>query len=165
MADISTDYTSWSTTESSNNPSGSTAIGTGLDDNLRAIQAGVAQLYTDITESIIVVCSDETTAIAAGTNKIRFRMPYAFTVSGVRASLNSACTTGTFTVDINEAGTSILSTKLTVDAGEATSTTAATPAVISDTALADDALISIDVDNAGDGTATGLKISIIGKWA
>ena len=48
MADISTDYTTWSTTAGSNAPSGSTNIGTGLDDNLRAIQAGVAQLYIDV---------------------------------------------------------------------------------------------------------------------
>ena len=47
MADISTDYTTWSTTASNNNPSDSTNIGSGLDDNLRAIQAGVAQLAAD----------------------------------------------------------------------------------------------------------------------
>ena len=41
MADISTDIASWSATAGSNSPSGSTAIGTGLDDNLRAIQAAV----------------------------------------------------------------------------------------------------------------------------
>ena len=48
MADISTDYTTWSTTAGNNNPSASTNIGTGLDDNLRALQAGVAQLYIDV---------------------------------------------------------------------------------------------------------------------
>ena len=48
MADISTDYTTWSTTAGNNSPSGSTTVGTGLDDNLRAIQAGVAQLYIDV---------------------------------------------------------------------------------------------------------------------
>lgn len=42
MADITASAYAWSTTEASNSPSGSTSIGTGLDDNLRAIQAGVA---------------------------------------------------------------------------------------------------------------------------
>lgn len=37
-ADISASVKNWSTTESSNSPSGSTAISTNLDDNLRAIQ-------------------------------------------------------------------------------------------------------------------------------
>jgi len=69
---------------------------------------------------------------------------------------------GIFTVDINEGGTSILSTKLTIDNTEKTSTTAATPAVISDTALADDAEITIDIDQIGNGTAKGLKVTIIG---
>ena len=42
MADITANVDAWSTTEGSNSPSGSTTIGTGLDDNLRAIQTGVA---------------------------------------------------------------------------------------------------------------------------
>jgi hypothetical protein len=45
--------------------------------------------------------------------------------------------------------------------GEKTSTTAATPAVISDSALADDAEITIDIDGAGTG-AKGLKVYLIG---
>lgn len=115
------------------------------------------------TECFIVAASDETTAITAGTNKVKFRMPYAFTVTAVRASLSTAQASGNiFTVDINESGTSILSTKLTIDNTETTSTTAATPAVISDTALADDAEISIDVDQIGNSTAKGLKVTIIG---
>jgi hypothetical protein len=65
-------------------------------------------------------------------------------------------------VDINESGASILSTKLSIDNSEKTSTTAATPCVISDGALADDAEITIDVDQIGDGTAKGLKITLIG---
>lgn len=117
---------------------------------------------TATTQSIIVAASDEDTAITASGTKLTFRMPYAFTVTGVRASLKTACSTGTFTVDINEGGTSILSTKLTIDATEKTSTTAATAAVISDSALADDAEITIDVDDVGDSTATGLKVVLIG---
>jgi hypothetical protein len=65
-------------------------------------------------------------------------------------------------VDINESGSTILSTKLTIDNTETTSTTAATPAVISDTALADNAVITIDIDQIGDGTAAGLKVYLIG---
>ncbi len=112
---------------------------------------------------IQVACSDETTAITAGTNKVTFRMPHAMTVTSVRASLTTAQASGNiFTVDINEGGVSILSTKLTIDNTEKTSVTALTAPVISDTALADDAEITIDVDQIGNGTATGLKVTIIG---
>ena len=114
-------------------------------------------------EYLVCAASDETTALTTGTSKITFRMPYAFTVSAVRASLTTAQTSGSiFTVDINDGGTTILSTKLTIDNTEKTSTTAATPAVISDTALADDAEITIDIDQVGDGTAKGLKVVLIG---
>jgi hypothetical protein len=107
--------------------------------------------------------SNETTALSIGTGKVTFRMPYALTLTSVRASLTTAQSSGSiFTVDINESGTSILSTKLTIDNAEKTSTTAVTAAVISDTSLADDAEITIDIDQIGDGTAKGLKITLIG---
>ncbi|HEY1402495.1 MAG TPA: hypothetical protein VGB05_00055 [Pyrinomonadaceae bacterium] len=113
--------------------------------------------------SIIAAASDETTAITAGTAKLTFRMPYAMLLTDVRASLTTPQTGGSVvTVDVNENGASILSTKLTIDNGEKTSTTAATPRVISDANLADDAEITIDVDQVGDGTAKGLKVSLIG---
>jgi hypothetical protein len=112
-----------------------------------------------------IACSDESTAISSTGTVATFRMPSAMTVSSVRASLTSACTTGTFTVNVKEGGTTIFSTTLTIDAGETTSTTAATAAVLSDTALADDAEITIVVDNVGDSTATGLKVYLIGTWA
>ena len=112
---------------------------------------------------IQAACSDETTAITAGTNKITFRLPTAFTLTGVRASLTTAQASGNiFTVDINLGGSSILSTKLTIDNTEKTSVTAATPAVISNTTMTDDGEITVDVDQIGNGTATGLKITLIG---
>ena len=56
-------------------------------------------------------------------------------------------------------------TKLTIDNTEKTSTTAATAPVISDGILADDAEITIDIDPVGDGTANGLKLTLIGTRA
>jgi hypothetical protein len=115
---------------------------------------------------LVIAASDETTALTAGTAKITFRMPRAVTLTSVRASLTTAQASGNiFTVDINESGTSILSTKLTIDNTELTSTTAATPPVISDAALADDSEITIDIDQIGNGTAKGLKVMLIGNYA
>jgi hypothetical protein len=115
-------------------------------------------------ESFVIAISDETTALTTGTAKATFRMPYAFTLTDVRASLTGAgSTSGTTTFDINEGGTTILSTKLTIDNTEKTSTTAATPAVISDSSLADDAEITIDIDAVtGGADETGGKITLIG---
>ena len=115
-------------------------------------------------ESFIIACSDETTALTTGTAKATFRMPYAFTLTAVRATVTTAPTGGTLlTVDINESGSTILSTKLTFDASEKTTTTAATAAVISDTSLADDAEITVDIDAIGSTVAgAGLKVYLIG---
>lgn len=116
------------------------------------------------TQSFIVAASDETTALTTGTAKVTFRMPYAFTLTAVRASLTGAGTTsGVTTIDINEGGSSILSTLITIDYSELTSTTAATPPVISDAALADDASITVDIDGlSGGADETGLKVTLIG---
>ena len=93
-------------------------------------------------------------------------MPYQFIVTEVRASLTTVATGSTVIIDINEAGTTILSTKITIDANESTSTTASTPPVISDSALADDAQMTIDIDQIGSSNAgKGLKVYIIGKIA
>lgn len=117
------------------------------------------------SQSIVVACSDETTALTAGVAKVTFRNPYAsaFTITHVKASLTTAQGGGSLlTVDINEAGTSILSTKLTIDNTEKTSETAATAAVVSDASIAADAEITVDIDQVGDGSAKGLKIYLIG---
>lgn len=115
-------------------------------------------------EVLVIPISDETTNITTGNAKVTFRMPFAMTVTAVRASLSTASSSGIPTFDINEGGISILSTKLTIDAGEKTSTTAATAAVISDSSLANDSEVTIDVDVAGTG-ARGAKIYIIGVRA
>lgn len=112
---------------------------------------------------IQLAASDETTALTTGTNKVTFRMPYAMTLTSVRASLTTAQASGLiFTVDINQGGSSVLGTKLTIDNTEKTSVTAATAATITTSALTDDAEITIDIDQIGNGTATGLKITLIG---
>jgi len=99
--------------------------------------------------------------VATQTTAEQFRAPYAFTITGVRACLVTPASAGTVTIDINKNGATILSTKLTIDTGEETSVTAAVPAVISDTAVADDDEITFDIDDGGT-NAEGLKVTIIG---
>lgn len=133
-------------------PSGSAASEKVTDDEMM-------QRYN--AQAIGIVCSDESTALTTGIGIVTFRMPYAFTVSGVRASLTTASNSGTVDVDINQGGVSILSTIITIDQDEKTSTTAVTPPVVSDTTLDDDEEMTIDLDSAGTG-ASGLKVWILG---
>ena len=135
----------------------------GIDTVNNATDAANKQYVDTKKQSIIIACSDETSNLTTGTAKTTFRMPYAFTLAAVRASVTTAPEGSTIIVDINQAGSSILSTKLSIDAGEKTSTTAADAAVISTDGLDDDAEITIDIDQIGSSTAgTGLKVSLIG---
>jgi hypothetical protein len=116
-------------------------------------------------QTIAIACGDEVTATAAATAVVTFHMPYAFTLTGIKAGVTTAPVGSVLTVDLNEAGSTVLTTKLTIDAGEKTSGTAATAAVIGGAgpALADNALMTIDVDGVGSGTAgAGLKVYLIG---
>jgi len=141
-------------------------IDVGASDNANKTMTAQELVKLTGTHVIAVACSDETTALTTGAAKATFRMPYAFTLTDVRASVTTAPTGGTLlTVDVNEggAGSSILSTRLTFDASAKTTTTASTPRVISDTSLADDAEITIDIDAVGSTIAgAGLKVYLIG---
>ena len=114
-----------------------------------------------IPEHMIVAISDETTNLTTGTAKMTMRAPFPMRLTELpRASLSTASTSGLVTVDINEAGTSVLgANKLSIDANELTSTTAATPTTIADALIADDAQMTFDIDGAGTG-ARGLKVTL-----
>ena len=84
-------------------------------------------------ENFILACSDETTALTASSDpKVTFRMPYAFRLTSVRASVNTASTGANIAVDITYDDTSVFNGGaadgefLSIDATEKTSTTAGT---------------------------------------
>jgi len=142
-----------------------TEVVTGASTTLAVTPAGFAAGLAKQPEFFTVAVGDETTAITVGTSKVSFRMPFAFTLTNLRASLNTASSVGIPTVDVNEAGVTLMTTnKLTIDATELTSTTAVTAVGITDSAIADDALITIDIDVAGTGAA-GLKVTFYGTRA
>jgi hypothetical protein len=115
-------------------------------------------------ETMTIALSDEATNITTGTAKVTMRAPFAMTLTQIpRSSLTTVSTSGLVTVDINEGGTSVLgANKLSIDANEKTSTTAATATTIADASIADDAEITFDIDAAGTG-AKGLKITLYFK--
>ena len=138
--------------------------GGGLYTSRSVTGANIKSLAQSGLPTVIqAAASDESTALTTGSAKVTFRMPHAMTLTAIRASLSTAQASGTiFTVDVNQGGSSIISTKITIDNTEKTSTTAAAPPVISTSALTDDSEITIDIDQIGNGTAAGLKVTLIG---
>ena len=138
----------------------STVMRTNLGSTTQQNVSGITQVTGTLIDNnhfMTIALSDEDTAITTGTAKITFRAPYAMDLYRIpRASLSTASSSGIPTVDINVGGSTILSTKLTINAGEKTSTSA-TAAVLSSTSIADDAEITMDIDVAGTG-AKGLKV-------
>lgn len=126
---------------------------------------GIANAATALTagklEHVELAASDETTVIEAGVGKIKKRIRWAGTLTAVYAELGVAHTSGLFTVDINKNGSTVLSTKITLDANERDSATAAAPPVISDSSWAAHDEISVDVDVAGGGSPAGLKVTLV----
>lgn len=98
---------------------------------------------------IELALSDMTSDLVVGTGVAYFRAPFAFTITGVRASVFTAPTGSALQVDINKNGSTIMTTEVTIDATEKTSTTAAVPAVFNDTTIANDDEISFDITQIG----------------
>lgn len=117
------------------------------------VPPGVSDVY------FAVAASDEETPLTTGTAKITFHWPLTGTLAEVWAGLSTPQASGsTLTVDVNDAGSTMLSTKITIDNTEDTSLTAATPPVLSDTSVTKGGKATIDIDQIGDGTACGLKV-------
>lgn len=140
----------------------------GDGDNLRVGGDKINDNFTELYGRPFihqVAISDETTELTTGAAKLTFRWPVDFELTEIRASLTDASDSGgTVQFDVNQSGISILSTKLTIDALEKTSTTAAVPAVISTSTMVDDAEVTVDIDSAGFGAA-GAKLTFIGTYA
>lgn len=101
------------------------AVGTGVD--VVVIPLHISGQYTATTAAVA-----------------RFTLPFAAQVIGVSASARaSGGTTPTLTVDVKEAGVTVLSAPITVTAG------AVAEGTISDTALADESAITVDLTIGG----------------
>lgn len=114
-------------------------------------------------QSISVSCSDLTTDLTTGVGKAYLDMPYNFSLDEVQATVFAVQNSGNIlTVDINANGSSILSTKLTIDNAEVSSLTAATSPVISSSTLTKGQRITFDIDQVGGGGAKGLIVTLVG---
>ena len=134
----------------------------------------LAQLNAAVSDATIedfknrdIAFSDETGDLTTGDNKATFHMPnYATTLLEVSIGVTTAPTGSTAIFDLTEAGTTVLSTLISIDAGEKTSEDAATPPVISDSSLAANALMSVNIDQIGSSVAgAGAKLYVKYKRA
>jgi len=141
-------------------------FGVNSNDDKLFIRIDSAIKEVALQESLIqneaIACSDLTTALTTGSDKAYFRACSAFTITEVRASVLTAPTGADLIVDIHLNGTTIMTTnKLEIDATEKTSQTATTAPVLTTTAVADDDIITIDIDQIGSTIAgAGLIVRI-----
>jgi hypothetical protein len=142
-------------------PSAPTAATTTNTTQL-ATTAFVQQEIDARVEVYVVPFADETTPLTASANKRTFHWPYSTTtITAVWVGLTTVQSSGSIlTIDVHKNGTTILSTKVTVDNGEDTSLIPATPPVISVPSITEGDKVTIDIDQIGDGTATGGKLYI-----
>jgi hypothetical protein len=111
-----------------------------------------------------IAIGDESTGATVGTAKVTFHMPVAMTLTSISAGCTVAQTGSAAIIDVNDGGTTIMSAnKLSIDATEKSTHTAATPPALTDTALAKGAEITIDIDQVGSTVAgAGYKVYLVG---
>jgi len=116
-------------------------------------------------ETFIMACSPIDEDLTTGTHVAYFTMPFDFTVTHVFCDVSVAPTGSAITVDINDGGGSILSTKLTIDVSETSSRSAATAAVISDSTILAGYRVSVDIDAVGSTVAgQNLTVTVAGNY-
>lgn len=86
MADIPVDPFTWSTNPSANQPDGTDTVGTGLKDNLRAMQASIKMALTNLTS---VAGTNTITATATGLTAYALGQKFRF----IPAATNTGATT------------------------------------------------------------------------
>ena len=142
--------------------------GIGSANQILQVKSGLPSWQTSAgniapTLSFIVSLTAEDGDLTVADDLAQIRMPFAFTLTEVRAFVNTAPVGASLTFDIEQGGSTILTTLISIDAGDTTSEDATTPPVINVSALTDDAIISFNCDQIGSSTAgAGGKIMLIG---
>lgn len=126
-----------------------------------SVRATSAQLSGSASARLFpVAIGDETTPLTAGAAKVQFHWPCTGTLNEIWAGVRTVQTSGSIlTFDVNDGGSTMLSTKITIDNNEDTSLTAAAQPVLSDTAVTKGGSVTIDIDQVGAATAAaGAKL-------
>jgi len=144
------------------NASGLARLGAGTAGKFLTTQGtGANPTYTTPTMSFIVSMTGETDDATVADDLAQIRLPFAFEVTECRAFCNTAPTGATLDVMIEEAGSNILSSAISIAISATTASVSG--GTITDSTLADNAIISFNCDQIGSSTAgAGLKCMIIG---
>lgn len=134
------------------------------------VVGNIEALYTDsITVYSTIIVFPPTFTCEVGNSKIEFAIPAklnGWNLTGIKGYVVTAGDTGTMDIQIRNATQTadMLSTKLTIDAGETSSNTAATAAVIdtNNDDVATNDIICVDVDAVNTTPALGLVVEL--KW-
>lgn len=127
-------------------------VTTGRKDILRTFQVALVDKTTDV----------ETGTAIGGDFRISDK---AVTILGVRAYVDTAGTTGNTVIDINEGGSTLMTTnKITIESTEKSSKDATTQPTLTDTEIVADGIITIDVDSVSTTKPKGLKVAIDYKF-
>jgi hypothetical protein len=114
---------------------------------------------SSIQDVIVLSLSDGAATVGTKKDWLVY-CPYAYTITNLVLACDTVPTGANLIADLNVDGSSILSTKISVDATERTSVTAATPYVLSTTSLALGANISADIDQAAVSGGTNVQLTI-----
>ena len=124
-----------------------------------SLQEIMNALTTEVAFSIGAAASTLDADLVVATDQIIMFAPYDMTLTEIFAGVGTQATDAAIIVDINVNGSTILSTKITIDASEDTSLTAATPPVISSTSFTKGDKITVDIDQIGS-TIAGKDLSV-----
>ena len=127
----------------------------------RALQQNGVDISIAQPYELAYAITDETTTIFSVLEAAKFHVPRSFTLTEVWASVSFQSSSGPITIDINKNGSSIFSTRLTIDENEYTSLTAAVAPVLNTITFTKGDRITVDIDQGG-ANATGLKIYLLG---
>ena len=145
------------------------SLGTDTNIDCRFIPKGTGTFY-GVRETWAWPLTDETTAPSTGVKYTTEPAPYDMTLEDIIGGLTTAGTgAALFTMEIlkensvnADAFTTILSTKVTIDASEFTSTTAATAPVLSVTTWEKGRRLQLEIDTLDtNGLARGAKIELL----
>jgi hypothetical protein len=133
----------------------------------------LSKIGTDMIEGAewerAIALSDETTNLTASTSvpKVSFYAPFDVNLTSLFGSVTTAGAGSTIIMDMHVAGTTVMATdKISIDAGELTSDTAATPPALTTFFVAAKSLVELYIDQIGASTAgAGAKIQIFATRA
>lgn len=112
----------------------------------------VAVLRTENFKYIEVMIFDPATDIETGADKAFVHIPFVGTLLHVHAQVSTPSTVGDPVFDLKKNGGAVLSTPISIDAGDHGSHQAITPPVILDDEVAENDVYTFDVTSIGTGT-------------